>query len=155
MARPGNGCRTILAGRDRFCHMAVFSCNLEDTDMTPSTRSARLDDSTPIDGSAGLGGSARSRRSLSVSRDARTPASRRGAIGNLAPLAFRADCAVCGSSDVAADEAVHNGLWLLGECGRCGHRWTAGPFDGPLPAPASLRPVATNRGNRHRAPHAA
>lgn len=58
------------------------------------------------------------------------------------PLAIREDCAVCGSPDISADEAMHRGLWLLGECGRCGYRWTAGPFDGPLPAPASVRPVA-------------
>lgn len=55
--------------------------------------------------------------------------------------AHRASCALCGSDDVMADEAVHRGLWLLGECGRCGHRWTAGPFDGPLPAPAMVRPL--------------
>lgn len=53
----------------------------------------------------------------------------------------RSDCALCGSPDVQADEAHDGGLWLLGECGRCGHRWTAGPFDGPLPAPAMVRPV--------------
>jgi hypothetical protein len=57
------------------------------------------------------------------------------------PPRHRSDCTLCGSSDVRADEAHDGGLWLLGECGRCGHRWTAGPFDGPLPAPAMVRPV--------------
>ena len=55
--------------------------------------------------------------------------------------AHRADCALCGSGEIASDEAFDDGLWLLGECGRCGHRWTAGPFDGPTPAPARVRPV--------------
>jgi len=55
--------------------------------------------------------------------------------------AQRAECAVCGSPEIVSDEAHHGGLWLLGECGRCGHRWTAGPFDGPTPAPAIVRPV--------------
>jgi hypothetical protein len=48
-------------------------------------------------------------------------------------------CAVCGAGEVAADEAFDGGLWLLAECGRCGHRWTAGPFAGPTPVPAVLR----------------
>jgi len=55
--------------------------------------------------------------------------------------AHRADCALCGSHEIVSDEAVDRGLWLLGECVRCGHRWTAGPFDGPTPAPARVRPV--------------
>jgi ribosomal protein L37AE/L43A len=60
----------------------------------------------------------------------------------LAPRArHRSDCALCGSDDVLSDEALDGGLWLLGECGRCGHRWTAGPFAGPTPAPAQVRPV--------------
>lgn len=58
----------------------------------------------------------------------------------LAAPTHRAACALCGSADVTADEAHDGGLWLLGECGRCGHRWTAGPFDGPLPVPAIVRP---------------
>jgi hypothetical protein len=58
--------------------------------------------------------------------------------GSLAPCA---GCALCGSDHVASDEAVDGGLWLLGECRRCGHRWTAGPFDGPTPAPARVRPL--------------
>jgi len=41
-------------------------------------------------------------------------------------------CAVCGSSDVAIDEVFERGLWRLGECRRCHHRWTEGPF-GPRP----------------------
>lgn len=55
----------------------------------------------------------------------------------------RSDCALCGSAEVQTDEADHGGLWLLGECARCGHRWTAGPFDGPVPVPAMVRPVAS------------
>jgi hypothetical protein len=39
---------------------------------------------------------------------------------------------VCGSSDVAIDEVFERGLWRLGECRRCHHRWTEGPF-GPRP----------------------
>jgi hypothetical protein len=53
----------------------------------------------------------------------------------------RARCTVCGSDEVRSDEAHDRGLWLLGECGRCGDRWTAGPFDGPIPVPAMVRPV--------------
>src|SRR5690606_5970309 len=60
---------------------------------------------------------------------------------SLSVAAHQSSCALCGSDDVVADEAIHRGLWLLGECGRCGHRWTAGPFDGPLPAPARVRPA--------------
>jgi hypothetical protein len=48
---------------------------------------------------------------------------------------------VCESPDVEHDEAFDDGLWLLSECGRCGHRWTAGPLAGPLPAVAQVRPV--------------
>jgi hypothetical protein len=54
--------------------------------------------------------------------------------------AHRADCALCGSDEIVSDEAFDRGLWLLGECGRCGHRWTVGPLDGPTPAPAIVRP---------------
>jgi hypothetical protein len=69
-------------------------------------------------------------------------ASPRFHLGAARPVAaHRADCALCGSAEVRADEALDSGLWLLGECGRCGHRWTAGPFDGPTPAPARVRPV--------------
>ncbi|MCL4686391.1 hypothetical protein KJ059_16760 [Myxococcota bacterium] len=80
-------------------------------------------------------------RSAANSRPRLDPAERPRAAGPPS-LAIREDCAVCGSPDISADEAMHRGLWLLGECGRCGYRWTAGPFDGPLPAPASVRPVA-------------
>ena len=69
--------------------------------------------------------------------------------------AGRTACAVCGSPDIEADEAVHRGLWLLGECGRCGHRWTAGPFAGPLPTPAILRPPPSYETEEANAPHAA
>ncbi len=181
MARIRNGCRTILAGRDRFCHMAVVSYNLEDTEMTPSARSARLDRaahldrSTDLDRSARLDSSAprfdrtarfdgasrlepslRTRRGRPFATDPRTPAAAARPVARREPVASRADCAVCGSPDIAADEALHNGLWLLGECGRCGHRWTAGPFDGPLPAPASLQPVsAAFDEDDLEAPHAA
>jgi hypothetical protein len=49
-------------------------------------------------------------------------------------------CAVCGAQELSTDEVFERrGLWLLGECGRCGHRWTAGPF-GATPAPAMVRP---------------
>ena len=42
-------------------------------------------------------------------------------------------CAVCGSPDVFIDEVYERGLWRLGECTRCRHRWTEGPFGrGPL-----------------------
>jgi hypothetical protein len=42
-------------------------------------------------------------------------------------------CAVCGSPDVCIDEVYERGLWRLGECTRCRHRWTEGPFGrGPL-----------------------
>jgi hypothetical protein len=50
-------------------------------------------------------------------------------------------CGVCASLEVETDEVFDRGLWVLSECGRCGHRWTAGPFDGPTPAPARVRPV--------------
>jgi hypothetical protein len=72
---------------------------------------------------------------------ARSIALRTDRAPRIRPAAHRADCALCGSDDVVSDEAVDRGLWLLGECGRCGHRWTAGPFDGPTPAPARVRPV--------------
>jgi hypothetical protein len=48
---------------------------------------------------------------------------------------------VCESPELETDEAFDDGLWLLSECGRCGHRWTAGPFAGPTPAVAQVRPV--------------
>lgn len=64
---------------------------------------------------------------------ARVPRIRLAAV---APL-----CDLCGSDEIASDEAFDRGLWLLGECGRCGHRWTVGPFDGPTPAPARVRPL--------------
>ncbi len=113
-------------GRDRFCHMAVFSYSLEDTVMTRSAHSAY---------------STRPRRPAPFSPELTAPAASLRAVVALEPARLRADCAVCGSPDIAADEAMHEGLWLLGECGRCGHRWTAGPFDGPLPAPARSRPL--------------
>ena len=37
-------------------------------------------------------------------------------------------CVVCGSPDVGIDEVFERGLWRLGECRRCRHRWTEGPF---------------------------
>jgi hypothetical protein len=40
-------------------------------------------------------------------------------------------CGICGGGDVAVDEVVERGLWLLSECRRCRHQWTAGPFGGP------------------------
>lgn len=123
--------------------------------MTASTRSARLEGNTRLEGNIRIEGNTRldstvrSRRSRSFSKELRTPAPPSRANPERALLAFRADCAVCGSPEVDADEAMHNGLWLLGECGRCGHRWTAGPFDGPLPAPARLRPLAATRARTH------
>ncbi len=57
------------------------------------------------------------------------------------PAASVPQCDLCGSDEIASDEAFDGGLWLLGECGRCGHRWTAGPFAGPTPAPARVRPL--------------
>lgn len=162
MARTRDGCRTILAERDRFCHMAVFSYSLEDTEMTPSSRSARLDRADHLDRTARFDGasrlepSLRIRRGRSVATDPSTPAAPARPVALREPVAARADCAVCGSPDIVADEALHNGLWLLGECGRCGHRWTAGPLDGPLPAPASLQPVtAAFDEDDLEAPHAA
>jgi hypothetical protein len=161
MARTGDGCRTILAGRDRFCHTAVFSYNLEDTAMTRSVRSARSKASARIDGSEPCDPPARFDRSARIVRSAlhapepslpSTPP--RAVVGPDAP-ADRTACAVCGSPDIAADEVLHRGLWLLGECGRCGHRWTAGPFAGPLPAPAILRPVPSYETEAANAPHAA
>jgi hypothetical protein len=81
-------------------------------------------------------------RSLARSPEPRTARAPRVALWSKLPApAHRTDCALCGSDDVASDEAHDGGLWLLGECGRCGHRWTAGPFDGPTPAPARVRPV--------------
>jgi len=73
---------------------------------------------------------------MSASRSNRRPGIR---LASAIPT-HRAACDLCGSAEVTSDEAHHGGLWLLGECGRCGHRWTAGPFDGPLPVPAIVRP---------------
>ncbi len=33
-------------------------------------------------------------------------------------------CRVCGSADLALDEVSDAGMLMLGECGRCHHRWT-------------------------------
>jgi hypothetical protein len=40
-------------------------------------------------------------------------------------------CSVCGGADVAVDEVIERGLWLLAECRRCENRWTEGPLGGP------------------------
>jgi hypothetical protein len=54
--------------------------------------------------------------------------------------AERGACAICGSGDVALDEAFDRGLWMLAECRRCQHRWTEGPSapggSAPWAAPA-------------------
>lgn len=50
-----------------------------------------------------------------------------------------APCAVCGSEDLATDEVFERGLWHLGECRRCHHRWTVGPLASVGPAPAIWR----------------
>jgi hypothetical protein len=103
----------------------VFSFTVEDNDMARSLTAPR---------------------STASPRSARVGPCIRLASARPAPAAHRrAGCALCGSEDVATDEAVDGGLWLLGECGRCGHRWTAGPFDGPTPAPARVRPVPPAR----------
>jgi hypothetical protein len=70
--------------------------------------------------------------------------------GRLAPIfadprALRASCAVCGSEDLAMDEVLERGRWLLGECGRCRHRWTVGPLADVAPAPAIWRVPAPDR----------
>ncbi len=154
MRRTGDRCRTILAGRDRFCHMAVFSFSLEDMVMT---RSVRFAPSAPFDRSARFESSARTVRSNPRSSDLRTQAAPSRAIVAPDPPVRRTGCAVCGSPEIASDEVMHRGLWLLGECCRCGHRWTERPsLDGPLPAPASLRPVAAAFDEEDfEAPHAA
>lgn len=44
-------------------------------------------------------------------------------------------CAVCGCGEVAIDEVLERGGWMLAACPRCDHRWTR-----PLPArPRSVR----------------
>jgi hypothetical protein len=48
-------------------------------------------------------------------------------------------CAVCGSPDVGIDEVFERGLWRLGECRRCCHRWTEGPLG--RGAPRSARAI--------------
>ena len=55
------------------------------------------------------------------------------------PRALRASCSVCGSDELAIDEAFERGRWLLGECRRCQHRWTVGPLADVTPAPAIWR----------------
>jgi hypothetical protein len=41
-------------------------------------------------------------------------------------------CSVCGGTDVAVDEVLERGLWLLAECRRCENQWTEGPTGGPI-----------------------
>ena len=133
--------------------MAVFSYSLEDTVMTRSVRLASL---APIDRADPFESSARTVRSVPRSQDLRAMSPPTRPVVAAVALPRRTDCAVCGSPEIAADEVLHGGLWLLGECRRCGHRWTAGPFDGPLPAPASLRPLtAAFDDEDFEAPHAA
>ena len=47
-------------------------------------------------------------------------------------------CAVCDSTDLGIDEVFERGLWRLGECRRCHHRWTEGP-QAPPPVAAARR----------------
>jgi len=53
-------------------------------------------------------------------------------------LASAERCAVCGSAELRIDEVFERGLWRLGECRRCRHRWTEGPL-GPPPVAAARR----------------
>jgi len=105
-----------------------------DRDGGPCDR-ARVAFDRSVSGRAGRGGPGAPR-----ARQRHRPRGARAA----APGAPR--CAICASDAVETDEAFDRGLWLLSECGRCGHRWTAGPLQAPNPVPARVRPVPATSG---------
>jgi uncharacterized Zn finger protein len=66
----------------------------------------------------------------------------------MAPRAVRR-CRVCGCSEIRTDEVVEDGIVLLAECPRCGHRFTqrvasapARPLHARAPVVREIAPAA-------------